>query len=126
MPKQVIMTDRAPQPIGPYNQAVATDDFVFTAGQLGLDPATNELVSDDVAEQTTQALHNLREVLLKAGCVPENAVKTTVFLADMDEFEAMNEAYKGYFGREAPARSVVEVARLPLDARVEVECIAHK
>lgn len=126
MPKQVVNTDRAPEPVGPYNQAVATEDFVFTAGQLGIDPETNEFTGDDVTSQTTQALDNLKEVLLKAGCVPENAVKTTVFLADLDDYEAMNDAYRGYFGRGAPARSVVEVARLPLGARVEIECIAHK
>jgi 2-iminobutanoate/2-iminopropanoate deaminase len=126
MPKQVVETDRAPEPVGPYSQAIATADFVFTAGQIGIAPGGKELVGDDVAAQAKQALDNLKNVLMKAGCGIEDAVKTTVFLTNMDDFAALNEVYAAFFHEHPPARSVVEVARLPLGARVEIECIAHK
>ena len=126
MTREIVRTDRAPEPVGPYSQAIATADFVFTAGQTGLKPGTKDFAGADAAAQTRQALDNLKAVLLKAGCALENVLKTTVFLADMDDFAAVNEVYATYFRHDPPARSVVEVARLPLGARVEIECIAHK
>jgi 2-iminobutanoate/2-iminopropanoate deaminase len=123
--KQIIKTKRAPQAIGPYSQAVRAGGFVFASGQIPLDPQTGEFVAGGVAEQTEQVLHNLSAVLEAAGTSLERVVKTTVFLADMNDFAAMNEVYGRYFGEEAPpARATVEAARLPRDARVEIEAIA--
>ncbi|MBA3712789.1 MAG: RidA family protein [Pyrinomonadaceae bacterium] len=122
--KQIIVTRNAPHAIGPYSQAVVAGGFVFASGQIPLDPRTGELVEGDVAAQTDQVLRNLTAVLEAAGTGLDRVVKTTVFLADMNDFGAMNEVYGRYFKEEEPARATVEAARLPRDARVEIEAIA--
>lgn len=122
--KETISTDNAPGAIGPYSQAVKAGGMVFCSGQIPIDPATGEFVSDDVGEQAEQVLKNLNEVLKAAGTSIENVVKTTVFLADMNDFSAMNEVYGRYFDGNKPARATVQAARLPKDARVEIDCIA--
>jgi len=127
MTRKIIQTDRAPAPVGPYNQAiVATGEMVFVAGQIPLDPKTGAIVGgDDVAKQTEQAISNLKAILEAAGASIQDVVKTSVFLADMNDFAAMNAVYAHYFEEAtAPARACVEVARLPKDVRVEIECIA--
>lgn len=124
MTKEVISTEKAPGAIGPYSQAIKAGGMVFCSGQIPIDPATGEFVSDDVAEQTEQVFKNLIAVLEAAGSGLENVVKTTVFLADMNDFGAMNEVYGRYFTSNKPARATVQAARLPKDARVEIECIA--
>lgn len=122
--KEIITTENAPGAIGPYSQAVKTKNMVFCSGQIPIDPSTGEFVSDDVAEQTAQVLKNLSAVLEAAGTDLNNVVKTTVFLADMNDFTAMNKVYAEYFSTNKPARATVQAARLPKDARVEIECIA--
>lgn len=122
--KEIITTEDAPAAIGPYSQAVKTGNMVFCSGQIPIDPKTGEFVSDDVGEQTHQVLKNLSAVLDAAGTDLHNVVKTTVFLADMNDFTAMNEVYAEYFRENKPARATVQAARLPKDARVEIECIA--
>ena len=122
--KEIIETRHAPQAIGPYSQAVRAAGFVFASGQIPIVPETGEFVSGGVAEQTEQVLKNLSAVLEAAGTGLERVVKTTVFLADMDDFAAMNEVYGTFFGEHPPARATVEAARLPRDARVEIEAIA--
>ena len=122
--KKIITTEKAPAPAGPYSQAIVAGGFVFTAGQAGLDPKTGKMVTGGLAAQTIQALQNLQAVLEAAGSGLDQALKTTVFLADMDDFAAMNEVYKGFFKDEPPARSTIEAARLPLDALVEIELVA--
>jgi 2-iminobutanoate/2-iminopropanoate deaminase len=124
MPLDPISTAGAPKAIGPYSQAISTNGFLFTAGQVALDPSTGELVNGGIAEQTTRALENLRAVLKAAGCGLDQVVKTTVFLVDMADFSAMNEVYGRVFGAHRPARSTVAVAALPKGARVEIEVIA--
>jgi 2-iminobutanoate/2-iminopropanoate deaminase len=125
--RKVIQTDQAPAPVGPYNQAIAaTGQLVFVAGQIPLDPKTGAIVGDnDVAQQTEQAIANLEAILKAAGATLADVVKTSVFLADMNDFAAMNAVYARYFEESsAPARACVEVSRLPKDVRVEIECIA--
>jgi 2-iminobutanoate/2-iminopropanoate deaminase len=127
MTRTVIQTPQAPAPVGPYNQAiVATGALVFVAGQIPLDPSTGDLVGgDDVTLQTRQAIANLNAILQAAGATLSDVVKTTVFLSDMNDFSTVNAEYATYFdGDTAPARACVEVARLPKDVRVEIECIA--
>lgn len=127
MTRKVIRTDSAPTPVGPYNQAIAASgQLVFAAGQIPLDPNTGEIVgANDVAQQTEQVMTNLVAVLAAAGAKPEDIVKTTVFLANMNDFAAMNQVYARYFDEaSAPARACVEVSRLPKDVLVEIECIA--
>lgn len=119
-----IHTDDAPAAIGPYSQAVVANGFVFTAGQVPFDPATMELVQGDVAAQTEQVMRNLDAILRQAGADLAGVVKTTVFLRDMNDFAAMNEVYGRWFGDHEPARSTVQVARLPRDAGVEIEAVA--
>lgn len=121
----IIKTTQAPEAIGPYSQAVTAGDLVFCSGQIPLAPQTMALVGDTVAEQTTQVLKNLAEVLTAAGSGPGKVIKTTVFLKDMNEFVEMNEIYAAFFGDHKPARATVEVARLPKDVKVEIECIAQ-
>ena len=123
--KQIIKTEKAPQAIGPYSQAIRAGGFVFASGQIPLDPRTGEFVEGGIAEQTEQVLRNLSAVLEAAGTGLDRVVKTTVFLADMSDFAAMNEVYGRYFSKDAPARATVEAARLPRDARVEIEAIAE-
>ena len=121
---QIVSTSGAPKAIGPYSQGVISNGFLFTAGQVALDPGKGELVSGGITEQTTRALDNLRAVLAEAGSDFSQVVKTTVFLVDMAEFTAMNEVYGRAFGSHKPARSTVAVAALPRGARVEIEVIA--
>ena len=122
--KDIVATDLAPGAIGPYSQAVRAGDLVFASGQIPIDPATGEFVAGGVAEQTEQVLRNLTAVFEAAGVGMNQVVKTTVFLADMDDFTAMNEVYGRFFSAEPPARATVQAARLPRDARVEIEAIA--
>lgn len=122
--KQVISTDSAPGAIGPYSQAIKAGNMIFCSGQIPIDPATGEFVSQDVTEQTEQVFMNLKAVLEAAGATLEDVVKTTVFLADMGEFAAMNDVYARHFVENKPARATVQAARLPRDARVEIDCIA--
>lgn len=125
MPLQKIFTDKAPNPIGPYSQAVLVDGkFLYTAGQVSIDPATNQLVEGDIKIQTRQVLKNVEAVLKAGGASLKSVIKTTVFLKDMNEFAAMNEVYGEFFSESKPARSTVEVARLPKDVRVEIEAVA--
>ena len=121
---EIISTENAPGAIGPYSQAVKTGGMIFCSGQIPIDPATGDFVSDNVAEQTEQVLKNLEAVLKAGGAGLGNVVKTTVFLADMNDFTAMNEVYSRFFNENKPARATVQAARLPRDARVEIECIA--
>jgi 2-iminobutanoate/2-iminopropanoate deaminase len=120
----IIRTTQAPEAIGPYSQAVVAGDLVFCSGQIPLDPETMALVGQTAAEQTAQVLTNLSEVLKAAGSGLEKVVKTTVFLSDMNDFAEMNKVYAKFFGDHKPARATVEVARLPKDVKVEIECIA--
>ena len=122
--KEIIQTDRAPHAIGPYSQAVKTNGLVFASGQIPTDPETGQFVPGGIAEQTEQVLKNLAAVLEAAGSGLNRVVKTTVFLLDMNEFGAMNEVYGKFFKNEPPARATVEAARLPRDARVEIDAIA--
>jgi len=119
-----VTTERAPAAIGPYSQAVKAGGFVFASGQIPIDPLTGQFVSGGVAEQTEQVLKNLTAVLEAAGSGLDKVVKTTVFLADMKDFAAMNEVYGRFFTSEAPARATVAAAGLPRDARVEIEAVA--
>ena len=122
--KNIVFTADAPAAIGPYSQAVKAGDTLYLSGQIGMNPATGELVSADVKEQTAQALKNMKAVLAAAGATTDNVVKTTVFLTDMADFQAVNAVYAETFASDAPARSCVAVAALPKGARVEVEAIA--
>ncbi|MEC4986541.1 MAG: RidA family protein [Oscillatoria sp. PMC 1076.18] len=127
MMKEVIRTEAAPAPVGPYNQAIAaTGKMIFLAGQISLNPETAEIVGvGDISQQTQQVMTNLQAVLAAAGASWENVVKTTVFLTDLQNFAAMNQVYAQYFNEAtAPARACVEVPRLPKDVLVEIECIA--
>jgi 2-iminobutanoate/2-iminopropanoate deaminase len=119
-----VATDKAPKAIGPYSQAIVADNVVYTAGQVALDPTSGELVGKTVAEQTDQALKNITAVLAAAGSSLGQVVKTTVYLADMADFAAMNEVYAKHFGGHRPARSTVQAAGLPKGARVEIDAIA--
>ena len=122
--KEIVVTEKAPGAIGPYSQAIKAGGMVYCSGQIPIDPATGDFVSDVVSEQTDQVLKNLSEVLTAAGSSLDNVVKTTVFLADMNDFTEMNEVYGRFFSNNKPARATVQAARLPRDARVEIECIA--
>jgi 2-iminobutanoate/2-iminopropanoate deaminase len=119
-----IQTDRAPQAIGPYSQAIKANGFIFASGQIPLNPATMQIVEGGIEEQTRQVLDNLQAVLEAAGSSLNHVVKTTVYLADMGEFAAMNEIYARYFNGAKPARATVQVARLPRDVRVEIDLVA--
>ena len=118
-----IQTNNAPAAIGPYSQAIVANGFVFASGQVAIDPATGEFVDGGIEEQTEQVLRNLQAVLEAAGSALDRVVKTTVFLQDMNDFTAMNKAYGRFFSGEAPARATVQAARLPRDARVEIEAV---
>ena len=122
--REVIATDDGPKAIGPYSQAVKANGFVFLSGQIALEPATQQLISGDVAAQTDRVLQNLAGILTAAGSSLPQVVKTTVFLKNMADFAAMNEVYGRYFTQAPPARSTVEAARLPKDVLVEIEVIA--
>jgi 2-iminobutanoate/2-iminopropanoate deaminase len=122
--KEVISTDRGPKALGPYSQAIRANGFIFISGQGGLDPATGQIVEGDVTVQTTRALDNLKAIVEAAGSSLDHAVKVSVFLKDMNDFAAMNKVYRSYFPKNPPARTTVEVARLPIDLRVEIDLIA--
>jgi len=122
--RDVVSTKDAPQAIGPYSQAIKANGFVFTSGQIAIDPATQQVVAGDVAAQTERVLRNLSEILEAAGSGLGKVVRSTVFLKSMNDFAAMNQVYGQYFSSDAPARSTVEVARLPKDVLVEIDVIA--
>jgi 2-iminobutanoate/2-iminopropanoate deaminase len=122
--KDVVLTSRAPKPIGPYSQAIKSGGLVFVSGQVALDPQSGEFVGTEVRQQTERVLENLKAILEAAGVHLSHVVKTTVFLKDMNDFAAMNEVYARYFAAAPPARSTVQAARLPKDALVEIDVIA--
>jgi len=122
--KDIVLTDKGPKPIGPYSQAVKSNGFLFASGQVALDPGTNEFLGGDIRQQTERALENIKAIVEAAGSNFHHVVKTTVFLKDMNDFAAMNEAYGKYFPAAPPARSTFQVARLPKDALIEIEVIA--
>lgn len=124
MEKKIISTAKAPGAVGPYSQAIVAGNFLFTSGQIPLDPATGDLVTGDVAKAAERSLENLKAVLEEAGSSFDKVVKTTVFLTDMNDFAAVNEVYGRYFTKDMPARSCVQVAKLPKGATVEIELIA--
>lgn len=121
---KVLHTDKAPAAVGPYSQAIQVGDMIYTSGQLALIPETGELVNEDIKEATKRSLENIKAILENAGSNLEKVVKSTIFLSDMDNFAAVNEVYGEYFANHKPARSCVQVARLPKDALVEIEVIA--
>ena len=124
MTRQIVLTKGAPAPIGPYSQGiVAQGSFLYTAGQIGLVPGSGQVIGPDIQAQTRQALENLKAILEEGGSSLSSVVKTTVFLKDMNEFTAMNEVYGEFFKESPPARSTIEVARLPKDVKVEIEAI---
>ena len=122
--KEVIATDRGPKAIGPYSQAIRANGLLFVSGQIALDPSTQLLVAGDIKAQTERVMENLKGIVEAAGSALDRVVRTTVFLADMNEFAAMNEIYARYFPGQPPARSTVQAARLPRDVRVEIDLIA--
>ena len=121
---QRVQTDQAPAAIGPYSQGIIANGFVFTAGQVPFDPQSMQLVEGDIGTQTDQVMKNLSAILREAGADLSTVVKTTVFLRDMNDFVGMNEVYERHFGEHKPARSTVQVARLPRDVAVEIEAVA--
>ncbi len=123
--KRIIATEEAPQAIGPYSQAVVSSGLAYLSGQIPLDPATGQIVEGDIAAQTARVLENLKGVLAACGSSLDQVLKTTVYLKDLGEFGRMNEVYARYFPAAPPARSTVEVARLPRDARIEIDAIAR-
>ena len=122
--KKVISTKNAPGAIGPYSQAVQTDSLIFVSGQLPMNPETGAFAGDDITSQTTQSLKNVKAILKEAGLTMEHVIKATVFMKDLNDFKGMNAVYNTFFNEPYPARAAVEVARLPLDAMVEIEVIA--
>jgi 2-iminobutanoate/2-iminopropanoate deaminase len=122
--KKVIQTEKAPKAIGPYSQAIQAGNFLFLSGQIPLDPKTGELVKGDIRKQTQQVLENIKEILESQGLGMENVVKATLFLKDIGNFNQVNEVYANYFPSSPPARSTVEVAKLPRDTDIEIEAIA--
>jgi 2-iminobutanoate/2-iminopropanoate deaminase len=124
MDKKIIATQNAPAAVGPYSQGVMVGNMVFTAGQIAIDPATGKIVEGAIVEQTHQVMRNLQAILVAAGTSLDNVAKTTVFLQDMDDFKEMNQVYSRYFEGEPPARSTVQVSKLPLAVLVEIEAIA--
>lgn len=124
-PLEQVATSEAPAAIGPYSQAIKAGDFLYASGQIPLDPATATIVEGGIIAQTHQVLRNLGHVLTAAGASMDRVVKTTVYLADMADFTAMNEVYAGYFSAPAPARATIQAARLPRDVRVEIDAVAY-
>ncbi|HXN63698.1 MAG TPA: RidA family protein [Candidatus Acidoferrales bacterium] len=122
--KEIVATDRGPKAIGPYSQAVKANGLVFVSGQIAIDPQTQQIVPGDIAQQTARVMENLKGIVEAAGSSMGQVVKTSVFLADMNDFAAMNEVYGRYFASTPPARATVQVSRLPKDVRVEIELIA--
>jgi 2-iminobutanoate/2-iminopropanoate deaminase len=121
---KTISTDKAPQAIGPYSQAVKVGSFLFLSGQIPINPESNQIETTDVAEQTTQVMKNIEAILENQGLGLENIVKTTIFIKDMEQFATINEIYGSFLGDHRPARSTVEVSRLPKDVQIEIEVIA--
>jgi len=124
MEKRIIYTEKAPKPIGPYSQAVIAGNLIFTAGQIPIDPTTNQVVQGDIKEQTRRVLENLRAILEAVGSTFDDVVKVTIYMKDLNEFSAMNEVYSEYFKNSPPARTTVEVSRLPRDVKIEIDLIA--
>ena len=122
--RQAVSTPSAPKAIGPYSQAIRAGSLLFVSGQVPIDPATGHIINGDIAAQTHRVFQNIGEILKAGGASFDHVVRTTVFLADMNDFSAMNEAYATYFTAPAPARATVQVSRLPKDARVEIDVIA--
>ncbi|HUC55352.1 MAG TPA: RidA family protein [Candidatus Cybelea sp.] len=122
--REIVLTDRGPKPIGPYSQGIKVNGLLFVSGQVSIDPKTNEFVAGDIAQQTERTLENVKGIVEAAGSKLSHVIKTTVFLKNMSDFAAMNEVYARYFSSAPPARSTVEVARLPKDALIEMEIIA--
>jgi 2-iminobutanoate/2-iminopropanoate deaminase len=122
--RDIVLTDRGPKPIGPYSQAVRVNGFLFVSGQIALDPKTGEMNTGDITQQTERVLENVKGIVEASGAKMQHVAKTTVFLKNMTDFAAMNEVYARYFTAAPPARSTVEVARLPKDALVEIEVVA--
>jgi 2-iminobutanoate/2-iminopropanoate deaminase len=122
--KDAVLTDRGPKPIGPYSQAIRANGFLYVSGQVALDPKTGEMAGADIRKQTEQTLENVKGIMEAAGANLHHVVKTTVFLKDLNDFAAMNEVYAKFFTTAPPARSTVQVSRLPKDALVEIEVIA--
>ena len=125
MKREIIATDKAPATIGPYSQAVKVGNFIFVSGQIPIDPKTGKIVGNDIMAQTKRVLENIKAVLEAAGANLTNVVKTTVYLVDMGDFNAMNEIYATYFSEKPPARSTVEVSKLPKGSKIEVDVIAY-
>ena len=123
--KKIILTDKAPAPIGPYSQAVLFENTLYISGQIAIIPATGNLVQGSIEEETTQVMENLKAILHEAGMNFKNVVKTSIFVKDLGDFVKINTIYGGYFSSEPPARETVEVSRLPKDVNVEISCIAH-
>ncbi|MBX9572799.1 MAG: RidA family protein [Candidatus Obscuribacterales bacterium] len=121
---QVISTDKAPQAVGPYSQAISANGFIFVSGQIAIDPANGQIVDGNTADQTRQVLKNLKAVLESSNSSMDKVVKATVFIKDMNQFQAMNEVYAEFFANNKPARACVEVSRLPKDVLVEIDAIA--
>lgn len=124
MSKKLIYTEKAPKPIGPYSQAVQVGDFIFLSGQIPIDPSTGEMIKGDIRQETRQILENLKAILESQGLGMENVVKVTIFLKDLENFNLVNDVYGSYFSTSPPARSTVEVSRLPKDSTLEIEAIA--
>ncbi len=124
MRKEPISTDKAPAAIGPYSQGIKTGDFIYTSGQLPINPETKQLVTSDIKSAAIQSLENVKSILAQAGAAMDSVIKTTVFLRDLADFTAFNEVYATYFPENSPARSCVQVAKLPMDAMIEIEAVA--
>lgn len=124
MKKQIITTDKAPKAIGPYSQGVLAGNFLFVSGQIPIDPKTNQIIEGDIALQTKQVMENIKGILESGGASMNNVVKATLYIKDMDEYGRINEVYSAYLGNVQPARSTVEVRRLPKDVRIEIDVIA--
>jgi len=126
MEKVVVVTENAPEAIGPYSQAIVANGFAFVSGQIPIDPSTGEIEPGGIRQQAERALENLKAIMEAAGSSMESVVKTTIYLANMDDFGAVNEVYKGYFPKDQPARATVEVSRLPRGVMVEIDAVALK
>lgn len=124
--KGIIQTDKAPRAVGPYSQGIKAGQFIFISGQIPMDPQTGEMLKDDIQAQTKQVLENLQAVVSQAGCTLQDVVKTTVFLRNIDDFSLVNDVYGRYFSVNPPARSCVEVSRLPKDVDIEIEAVVYQ
>lgn len=124
MIKEIIFTNKAPKAIGPYSQAIKVGNFIFISGQIPIDPNTGEVIDGDIKEQTRRVLENIKGILESVSCSLNNIVKTTVFLKNLDDFSSMNEVYATYFSENPPARSTIEVSKLPRGVSIEIEAIA--